>query len=398
MPTVPLINIARQTAAIRAELDEAIARVLDSGQFILGPEVAELEGKIAEYCGAKFAIACASGSDALLLPLLALKVAPGDSVITTPFTFFASAGSIARAGARPAFVDIDPATFNLDPAALAHHLESLPKSDLQRVKAIMPIHLFGHCADMPAINEIAEQYGIPVIEDAAQAIGAECQGAKAGALGYCGCFSFFPTKNLGGLGDGGVITTNDEKLAAQLRLLRVHGSGTTYYHRMVGINSRLDTLQAAALLVKLKYLPAWTEARRTHAAAYRARFAGGVQGILTLPKESAGYRHIYNQFTVRVAQRDEFRAVLSERGVGSAVYYPLPLHLQECFADLGYRPGDFPISEAAASEVLSLPVEQGLTDEETATVMDAVEAAVDGIASRTARYKSDGEVPLGSFR
>jgi dTDP-4-amino-4,6-dideoxygalactose transaminase len=379
--TVPLINIARQTAAIRAELDAAIARVLDSGQFILGPEVAELENQIAEYCGAKFAIACASGSDALLLPLLALKIGPGDSVITTPFTFFASAGSIARAGARPAFVDIDPATFNMDPGAVARHLESLPKSDLRRVKAIMPIHLFGHCADMPAINEIAGRYGIPVIEDAAQAIGAECGGSKAGTLGYCGCFSFFPTKNLGALGDGGVITTNHEELAAQLRLLRVHGSGTTYYHRMVGINSRLDTLQAAVLLVKLKYLPEWTEGRRAHAAAYRSRFAERFPGVLTLPIEMPGYRHIYNQFTIRIACRDEFRALLARRGVGSAVYYPLPLHLQECFTDLGYRPGDFPVSEAAANEVVSLPIESGLTAAELNTALDSVEAAVQETAS-----------------
>jgi dTDP-4-amino-4,6-dideoxygalactose transaminase len=382
MPTaVPLINIARQTAAIRAELDEAIARVLDSGQFILGPEVAQLEERIASYCGAKFAIACASGSDALLLPLLALKVQPGDSVITTPFTFFASAGSIARAGATPAFVDIDPVTFNMDPAALSRHLESLPKLDLARVKAIMPIHLFGHCADMPAINEIAGRYGIPVIEDAAQAIGAECGGARAGTIGYCGCFSFFPTKNLGALGDGGAITTNDEELAGQLRLLRVHGSGTTYYHRMVGVNSRLDTLQAAALLVKLKYLEEWTESRRAHAAAYRSRLAKRFSDILTLPFELLGYRHIYNQYTARVACRDEFRRLLAQRGVASAVYYPLPLHLQECFADLGYRRGDFPVSEAAANEVVSLPIEQGLTDEELTTAIDAVEAAVQEAAS-----------------
>jgi dTDP-4-amino-4,6-dideoxygalactose transaminase len=372
-PKVPLINVARQTAAIRAELDEAIACVLDAGQFILGPEVAQLEEKIAEYCGAKYAIGCASGSDALLLPLLALKCGPGDSVITTPFTFFASAGSISRAGARPAFVDIHPATFNMAPEALSSHLESLSRSELQKVKAIMPIHLFGHCADMPAINEIAARYGIPVIEDAAQAIGAECGGVRAGTLGYCGCFSFFPTKNLGALGDGGIITTNDEELVAQLRLLRVHGSGTTYYHRMVGVNSRLDTLQAAVLLVKLKYLETWTEARRAHAAAYRSRLNDRLAGTLTLPVEQPGYRHIYNQFTIRVSRRDEIRNLLQHRGVSSAVYYPLPLHLQECFADLGYRQGDFPVSEAAANEVLSLPIEQGLTEEELATAIDAVE-------------------------
>jgi len=380
MPKVPLINIARQTAAIRAELDEAIARVLDAGQFILGPEVAQLEEKIAEYCGARYAIGCASGSDALLLPLLALKCRPGDNVITTPFTFFASAGSISRAGARPVFVDIDPATFNMAPEALSGYLGSLSKSELQKVKAIMPIHLFGHCADMRAINEVASGYGIPVIEDAAQAIGAECGGVKAGTLGFCGCFSFFPTKNLGALGDGGIITTNDEELAAQLRLIRVHGSGTTYYHRMVGVNSRLDTLQAAVLLVKLKYLETWTEARRAHAAAYRSRLDNRFAGILTLPVERPGYRHIYNQFTIRVSRRDEIRNLLQLRGVSSAVYYPLPLHLQECFADLGYRPGDFPASEAAANEVLSLPIEQGLTDEELAAAIDAVEAIAQTIA------------------
>jgi dTDP-4-amino-4,6-dideoxygalactose transaminase len=351
---IPLLDVRRATAAIRQELDAAIAGVLDHGQFILGPEVRTLEERMAQYCGTRFAISCASGSDALLLPLMALGVGPGDRVITTPFTFFASAGSIARLGATPVFVDIDAATFNMDPACLERSLEKSSAG----VKAIMPIHLFGQCAEMAPINEISARFGIPVIEDAAQAIGAECEGARAGSLAWCGCFSFFPTKNLGGAGDGGMITTDDETLAERLRMLRVHGSRARYYHEWVGINSRLDSLQAAILLVKFRYLEDWTERRRSNAAVYRRRL--GADERVVLPVEGLGSRHVYNQFTVRIKDRDSVRRRMADVGMGSEVYYPVPLHLQTCFANLGYREGDFPVSEAAAGEVLSLPIEEGL--------------------------------------
>ncbi len=351
---IPLLDVRRATAALRGELDAAIAGVLDHGQFILGPEVRALEERIAEYCGTRFAVSCASGSDALLLPLMALGIGPGDRVITTPFTFFASAGSIARLGATPVFVDIDPATFNMDPACLQRSLEN----NCGGVKAIMPIHLFGQCAEMGAIHEIAARFGIPVIEDAAQAIGAEYEGARAGSLAWCGCFSFFPTKNLGGAGDGGMITTDDEVLAERLRMLRVHGSRTRYYHESVGINSRLDSLQAAILLVKFRYLEDWTAQRRSNAAVYRKRLGGDSRVVL--PVERAGSRHVYNQFTVRVKDRDSVRRRLGDVGVGAEVYYPVPLHLQTCFAGLGDEAGDFPVSEEAALEVLSLPIEEGL--------------------------------------
>jgi dTDP-4-amino-4,6-dideoxygalactose transaminase len=370
-----LLDVKRQTAALRAEIDAAIAAVLDHSQFIHGPEVAQLETQIAALCGTKFAIACASGSDALLLPLLALDVRPGDKAITTPFTFFASAGSIARAGATPMFVDIDPATFNMDPAALERLLSCTSAADLRSVKAIMPVHLFGQCADLAAINTIAARYGIPVIEDAAQAIGAKQDAALAGSMGLCGCFSFFPSKNLGGLGDGGLITTNDAALAEKLRLLRVHGSGATYYHQLTGINSRLDTLQAAVLLVKLPHLAGWTAKRRAHASLYREQLADARLPV-TLPHEGPGMSHVYNQFTIRVADRDALRRRLADAGVGSAVYYPLPLHLQACFANLGYSEGDFPESEKAAREVLSLPIEQGLSTGNVVTVAERLRVAL----------------------
>jgi dTDP-4-amino-4,6-dideoxygalactose transaminase len=374
-PNIPLLDVKRQTAALRAEIDAALAAVLDHSQFIHGPEVAQLETQIAALCGTKFAIACASGSDALLLPLLALDVRPGDKAITTPFTFFASAGSIARAGATPMFVDIDPATFNIDPAALERLLSRTSAADLRSVRAIMPVHLFGQCADMVAINTVAARYGIPVIEDAAQAIGAKQGDSFAGSMALCGCFSFFPSKNLGGLGDGGIITTNDAALAEKLRLLRVHGSGATYYHQLTGINSRLDTLQAAVLLVKLPRLEGWTLKRRAHASLYRELLADARLPV-TLPHSGPGMWHVYNQFTIRVADRDALRHRLAEAGVGSAVYYPLPLHLQACFADLGYSEGDFPESEKAAREVLSLPIEQGLSAADIRAVTERLRATL----------------------
>ncbi len=371
--SVPLLNVQRQTTAIRPSLDAAISRVLDHGMFINGPEVRQFEESLARYCGVQHAIACASGSDAILLPLMALRVGAGDRVLTVPFTFFATGGSIARLGANPVFVDIDPATFNMDPVALARHLESLSAADLRSIKAILPVHLFGQCAPMDPINEVAARYGIPVIEDAAQAIGAEYKGRRSGSMGWCGAFSFFPSKNLGGLGDGGLITTNDAGLAAKLRILREHGSEARYYHRVVGMNSRLDTLQAATLLAKFAHLEAWTGSRRAHAATYMTELRGA-----KLPQESPDCFHVYNQFTIRADDRDELKGRLDAAGVASAIYYPVPLHLQDCFAGLGYKPGDMPHSEAAAKSVLSIPVEASLTDAEVAFVVDRVNAAVAG--------------------
>lgn len=365
------MNVRRQTSAIRSELDAAIAQVLDHGMFINGPEVAQLESALAGYCGTKFAVACASGSDAILLPLMALGVGPGDRVITVPFTFFATGGCIARLGADPVFVDIDPVTFNMDPVAVARYLDSLSPEERSSVKAILPVHLFGQCAAMDPINEVAARYGIPVIEDAAQAIGAEYNGHRAGSLGWCGAFSFFPSKNLGGLGDGGLITTNDADLAAKLRILREHGSEARYYHRMVGMNSRLDTLQAATLLAKFRHLDAWTASRRAHAAIYLEQLKGAV-----LPLQSPDCFHVYNQFTLRVENRDQLKDRLAAAGVASAIYYPVPLHLQECFAGLGYKPGDMPHSEAAARTVLSIPVESSLTDEEVRYAADRINEAL----------------------
>jgi len=361
---IPLIDIRRQTAAIRNELDAAIARVLDHGQFILGPEVRELEARIAAYCGTRFAIACASGSDAVMLPLMAMEIGPGDKVVTTPFTFFATAGAIARVGATPVFVDIDPATFNLNPQQLEAVIDG-------NVKAIMPVHLFGQCAAMAEINEIAGRHGIPVIEDAAQALGAEYRGKRAGSLGLCGSFSFFPSKNLGACGDAGMITTNDPALAERLKMLHVHGSKVRYCHELVGMNSRLDTLQAAILLVKLGHLDEWTERRRANATAYRELLAAA---DVVLPEDKSS-RHIYNQFTIRVKNRDEVKKLLAAAGIGSEIYYPLPLHLQECFKGLGYKAGDFPESERAANEVLSLPIEEGLSSAEIAVIAESVTAA-----------------------
>ena len=365
---IPLLDLVRQTAAIRPELDAAIARVLAHGRFILGPEVQALEERIAAYCGTRFAVACASGSDAILLPLMALGVRPGDRVVTTPFTFFATAGSVAHLGATPVFVDIDPETYNLDPARLRDYLASRSPAEIARIKAILPVHLFGQCAEMAEILAAAAPYGIPVIEDAAQALGAEYEGAKAGSLGWCGTFSFFPSKNLGAMGDGGIVTTNDAALAEKLLMLRGHGASSTYIHPVVGINSRLDTLQAAVLLVKLRYLDEWTERRRAHAAAYCSHIGAHLRGLAVPPAELPGRRHIYNQFTIRIPHRDPVRQALASLGVASAVYYPVPLHLQECFAHLGYRAGDLPHAETASREVLSLPIEPGLSPADIETV------------------------------
>jgi dTDP-4-amino-4,6-dideoxygalactose transaminase len=374
-PALPLLNLRRQTAAIRQEIDAAIAAVLDHGQFILGPEVGFLEERIARYCGTRFAVACASGSDAILLPLMALGVGPGSSVITASYTFFATGGSVSRLGAAPIYLDIDPETYNLDPACLARYLDSRTPREIRSIRAIIPVHLFGQCAAMSRINEIADRFSIPVIEDAAQAIGAEFEGQRAGSLGWCGAFSFFPSKNLGGFGDGGIITTNDSALAEKLRILRNHGAEPKYYHRVAGINSRLDSLQAAILLVKLKYLDEWTSRRRANASSYRALFESRLAGRLGLPREASGLKHVYNQFTIRLANRDAVRERLAELGVATEIYYPVPLHLQECYAALGYREGDLPHSERAARETLALPVDPGLTFEEIESVVERLSMA-----------------------
>jgi dTDP-4-amino-4,6-dideoxygalactose transaminase len=354
---------------MRGEILAAVTRVIDSNAFILGEDVTLLEKSIAEYCQVPYAIGCASGSDALLLALMAAGVKHGDAVVTTPFTFFATGGSIGAAGATPVFADIDPATFNIDPGQVAEIIRHQPK-----VKAIIPVHLYGGCADLDPLMAIARARGCVLIEDGAQSIGAEYKGIRAQSIGDMGCISFFPTKNLGGFGDGGMVTTRDEATARKLAALRVHGSHQKYFHEWVGINSRLDSLQAAVLRVKLQYLDAETAGRQEHAARYRELLGGGSLPI-TLP-QPASYqtRHIYNQFVIRAPHRDELKAYLQENGIGSEIYYPLPLHLQVCFRDLGYRAGDFPESERAASEVLALPVYSAMSDEDVRYVCQAISA------------------------
>lgn len=364
---IPMLDLRAQHQQVRAGVMAAIERVLDSQLFILGAEVGELECALAGYCGTAHAVGCASGTDALILALRALDIGPGDEVITVPFTFYASASAIALVGARPVFTDIRPDTFNMDPEALRETLRQHPTA-----KAVMPVHLFGACADMGAIQALAAESGAAVVEDAAQAIGAEYEGRRAGSLGRIGCFSFFPTKNLGGGGDGGLLTTNDGAVAARLLALRVHGSKRRYYHDELGMNSRLDALQAAILRAKLPYLDEWTTQRQAHAARYRDLLAGVP---VTLPAVAAHTsRHVYNQFTIRTPRRDELKAWLAERGIQSETYYPLPLHLQRCFAALGYREGDFPASEAAARDCLSLPVHPELPAEDLETVAAAIRA------------------------
>ena len=349
---IPILDLSVQHLQIADEIAAAVTRVLGSQKFILGPEVRELEQELAQYCSCAEAIGCASGSDALLLALMACDVGPGDEVITTPFSFFATVGSIVRLGAKAVFVDIDSATFNMD-------VSQVQSAMTKRTKAILPVHLFGQCAEMETINELARNANMRVIEDAAQAIGAEYRGRRAGSLGEIGCFSFYPSKNLGGAGDGGLLTTNDSKLAETLRILRTHGAKQKYYHERLGINSRLDSLQAAILRVKFRYLDQWADARRANAKRYRELFrdAGlGSSDYVQLPVESDGSVHVYNQFVIRARDRDRLKAWLAERGVGTEIYYPVPLHLQACFKDLGYKNGDFPESERAALEALAIPV------------------------------------------
>jgi dTDP-4-amino-4,6-dideoxygalactose transaminase len=376
--SVPLLDHKAQFAPIRDEILAAVARVCESQQFILGAEVEALEREIGALLGVRHAIGVSSGTDALLAALTALNIGPGDEVVTSPYSFFATAGSIARLGARPVFVDIEPVTFNID-------VDRIERALTPRTRAIMPVHLFGQCADLSPLVELAERRGVPIVEDAAQAIGARYRGRAAGAFGALGCFSFFPSKNLGAFGEGGLVTTNDDGLAARVRLLRNHGAERQYYHRTVGGNFRLDAIQAAVLRVKLPYLAGWTAARQQNAARYRELFTASRAGSrIGLPAEAPDRTHIYNQFVVRLPHRDAVRAGLQTRGVGTAVYYPVPLHLQECFAHLDHRAGEFPHAEAAAGETLALPIFGELTPSQLSYVVRAVDetlAAIDAAGS-----------------
>jgi dTDP-4-amino-4,6-dideoxygalactose transaminase len=349
---VPLLDLRAQYATIRDEIQSALDRVLESQRFILGAEGDTLEREIAAYCKCDHAIGVSSGTDALLAALMAIEVKPGDEVITTPYSFFATTSAIVRAGATPVFVDIDRETYNIDAAGIAAKISP-------RTRAIMPVHLFGQMADMPAIMNVARRHGLIVIEDAVQAIGAEFQGARAGSVGDLACFSFYPTKNLGGFGDGGMITTNDASLAERLRLLRNHGFKTKYHNEILGWNFRLDEIQAAVLRVKLKHLDHWTEARRRNADLYRESLVKTAS--VELPYEVPASRHIYHQFVLRTKRRDQLMTRLGEGGIGCEIYYPIPLHLQRCFQSLGYRPGDFPNSEDAANQSLAVPIYPELT-------------------------------------
>ncbi len=365
---VPALNLRAQYRTIRDEIEPVVREVMETQGFVMGPEVAGLESEIAEYCGAAHAVGCASGTDALLLPLMAIDLGPGDEVVTTPYTFFATGGSIWRTGARPVFVDIEPDTFNIDPGAIEAAIT-------ERTKAIIPVHLYGQAADMDPIREIAARHDLMVLEDAAQAIGAAYNGRRTGTLGTVAAFSFYPSKNLGGFGDGGMIATDDPVLARRMARLRVHGMEPKYHHHEVGLNSRLDALQAAVLRVKLRHLDEWTAARREVADRYRSLFAShGMDEMVQLPVERPGNFHVYNQFVVRVPAtiRDEMRAHLNDRKIGTEIYYPIPLHLQPCFASLGYKPGDFPRTEVAARETIALPIYPELTEAEQRYVVGAM--------------------------
>ena len=363
---VPLLDLKAQYATIRFEIDSAVRDVFESQYFILGPKVKEFEEQVERYCGVSHAVGCASGTDALLLALLALDVGPGDEVVTTPYTFFATAGAIARLGAKIIFCDIDPVTCNMDPDLLGDVITD-------RTKAVIPVHLYGLVAEMDRINGVCGSRGIPVIEDAAQAIGASAPSGKAGSLGTIGCFSFFPSKNLGGAGDGGMVVTGDDELGDRLAILRVHGSRPKYYHKIVGINSRLDALQAAVLQVKLGHLDSWSEGRRANARTYDRKIEDhGLLDTVSRPVIPEGYGHIFNQYVIRVKDRDKLRDYLRDRDIGTEIYYPVPLHLQECFADLGYREGDMPLSEEAAHTTLALPIYPELTEEMQEYVVDSI--------------------------
>ena len=364
---IPILDLTEQYATLKGEIDAAVEAVFARGHFILGPNVELLEKEIAAYCGCTFAVGLNSGTDALYLALRALGVGPGDEVITTPFTFIAPSEAICACGATPVFVDIDPATYNIDPSLIEAAITS-------RTKVIVPVHLYGAPAPMPEIMRIAQRHKLAVVEDCAQSIGAEIGGKRTGSFGDIGCFSFFPTKNLGAYGDGGLVTSNDPALADRVRALRAHGGQKRYRHEEVGINSRLDEVQAAILRVKLPHLPAWTETRRAVAARY-GQALQGCPGIV-VPSEQPGYRNVYHQYTIRVAERDAVKRALADDGVQTMIYYPLPLHLQSVHANLGLGEGSYPHAEAACREVLSLPIFPELTNLAQATVVERLLAAL----------------------
>jgi len=377
MVKVPLLDLRAQYATLKGEVLAVTQEVYESQQFILGPKVKEFEDKVAEYCGCSYAVGVSSGTDALLISLMTAGIGSGDLVVTTPFTFFATVGSITRVGAAPLFVDIDRTTYNMDPSKLASTMAGLGAAERSRVKAIMPVHLFGQCADVGPILETAKKYSLVLIEDAAQAIGAEITfrdgvSRRAGSMGEYGCFSFFPSKNLGAFGDGGMVTTNSKDLYERLIIMRGHGAKPKYYHRVIGGNFRLDALQAAILIVKLKYLDQWTAGRQENAKAYRELFQNAGLTEVTLPVEKEK-RHIYNQFVIRLkGRRDELREFLKAQGIGTEVYYPLPLHVQDCFKYLGYRPEDFQESVNAAATTLALPIYPELKREQLEAVVQKI--------------------------
>ncbi len=375
---VPLLDLKPQYALLREEIRNAIDEVCESQHFIMGPKVEELEREVARYCGCKFGVGVSSGTDALLISLMAAGVSAGDIVITTPYTFFATAGVVARLGAQPLFVDIERDTFNIDPVCLEDAMKKMDRESLYRAKAIIPVHLFGQCADMEPILKIARDRGLTVIEDAAQAIGAECRFGdgsvkRAGSMGDYGCFSFFPSKNLGAFGDGGMVTTNSPEIYERLKILRVHGAYPKYYHKIIGGNFRLDAMQAAVLLVKLRHLDDWTNKRQENAKYYNSLFReAGLTGI-ELPKEKEGVRHIYNQFVVRVGgARNVLRDYLTANRIGCEIYYPVPLHIQECFSYLGYQENDLPVSAEAAATTLALPIFPDLTADQLGHVVEMI--------------------------
>jgi dTDP-4-amino-4,6-dideoxygalactose transaminase len=365
---VPLLDLSAQNGPLREEVLTAIARVVDTDRFIGGPELDALEQELARTIGARHAIGVSSGTDALLVAMMAIGIGPGDEVITPTFSFFATAGCVSRLGATPKLVDIDPVTFNVN-------VHAVERAITPRTRAMIPVHLFGLCADMDPLIDLARRRNIAVIEDAAQAIGSKYGDRQAGTMGAFGCFSFFPSKNLGAFGDAGLVTTNDDDLAVRVRMLRNHGAEPKYYHKLIGGNFRLDALQAAVLRVKLPHLSAWTEFRRRNAARYDAMFRGAkLDDVLTLPYEPANRYHIFNQYVIRAPKRDALRAHLDAAGIGTEVYYPVPFHLQECFVSLGYRRGEFPEAESAADEVLAIPIYGELTDDQQAHVVDRIAA------------------------
>ena len=369
---VPLLDLKAQYQSIKDECIHVTQEIYESQHFILGPYVEQLEKEIAAYCSTKYAVGVSSGTDALLLSLMAAKIGHGDRVITTPYTFFATAGAVSRVGAIPVFTDIDSDTYNISSEKMESVVKEMPAAVRKTVKAIIPVHLYGQCADMNAVLKVAKENNLKVIEDAAQAIGSEYQGRRAGSMGDFGCFSFFPSKNLGGFGDGGIVTTNSEDLYENLKILRVHGGHPKYYHSRIGGNFRLDALQAAIVSIKLRYLDQWTAARQKNAAKYKSLIKdAGLNQVVKVPFERQN-RHIYNQFVIEVENRDALRAFLIKNNIGCEIYYPVPLHLQECFGDLGYSPGDFPVSEYAAEHTLALPVYPELTPDQIGYVVDRI--------------------------